>query len=252
MLVLRGGVDTAPRTRRAVARRLGVPVARVRRMELRGLRRARGLARAGACGEPATALTSGDGTAGAVLASTEEGGTASGAQSQSPDRAAQGEITSEQERGATRGAFAERAPQTPPALIPAQVGIPLAIALALARWPRSSASTRRRCALACGDGDYPPSGGHASLTVMDVHDALAILDLPRTEGYYDHPIPCAEDSRIGRAVKAFTTAEPAWQAAFRSPWTTTGPTCCALGASGWPRSPCGSRARSRSCSASSG
>jgi hypothetical protein len=50
---------------------------------------------------------------------------------------------------------------------------------------------------------------------MDVHDALAILDLPRGEGYYDHAIPSPEDSRIARAVKAFTEAEPAWQAAFR-------------------------------------
>ena len=50
---------------------------------------------------------------------------------------------------------------------------------------------------------------------MDVHDALTSLDLPRGEGYYENPIPCAEDSRIGRAVKAFTTAAPAWQAAFR-------------------------------------
>jgi hypothetical protein len=50
---------------------------------------------------------------------------------------------------------------------------------------------------------------------MDVHDALAILDLPRGEGYYDQPIPCGEDSRIGRAVKAFTAAAPAWQAGFR-------------------------------------
>jgi hypothetical protein len=50
---------------------------------------------------------------------------------------------------------------------------------------------------------------------MDVHDALDILDLPRGEGYYDRRIPCPEDSRIGRAVKAFTAAEPAWQAAFR-------------------------------------
>jgi len=50
---------------------------------------------------------------------------------------------------------------------------------------------------------------------MDVHDALTILDLPRGEGYYDHPLPSAEDSRIGRAIKAFTVAEPAWQAAFR-------------------------------------
>ena len=50
---------------------------------------------------------------------------------------------------------------------------------------------------------------------MDVHDALTILDLPRGEGYYDHAIPSEEDSRIARAVKAFTDAEPAWQAAFR-------------------------------------
>jgi hypothetical protein len=50
---------------------------------------------------------------------------------------------------------------------------------------------------------------------MDVHDALTILDLPRGPGYYDLPIPCEEDSRIGRAVKAFTAEEPAWQAAFR-------------------------------------
>jgi len=50
---------------------------------------------------------------------------------------------------------------------------------------------------------------------MDVHDALAILDLPRGEGYYEHAIPSSEDSRIARAVKAFTDAEPAWQAAFR-------------------------------------
>jgi hypothetical protein len=50
---------------------------------------------------------------------------------------------------------------------------------------------------------------------MDVHDALTTLDLPHGVGYYGNPIPCAEDSRIGRAVKAFTAAEPAWQAGFR-------------------------------------
>jgi hypothetical protein len=50
---------------------------------------------------------------------------------------------------------------------------------------------------------------------MDVHDALTVLDLPHGGGYYGNPIPCPEDSRIGRAVKGFTTAEPAWQAAFR-------------------------------------
>jgi hypothetical protein len=50
---------------------------------------------------------------------------------------------------------------------------------------------------------------------MDVHDALTVLDLPHGSGYYNHPIPCEEDSRIARAVKEFTGAEPAWQAAFR-------------------------------------
>jgi hypothetical protein len=50
---------------------------------------------------------------------------------------------------------------------------------------------------------------------MDVRDALAVLDLPHGGGYYGNPIPSPEDSRIGRAVKAFTAAEPAWQAAFR-------------------------------------
>jgi hypothetical protein len=50
---------------------------------------------------------------------------------------------------------------------------------------------------------------------MDTRDALAILDLPHGHGYYDNPIPCEEDSRIGRAVKAFTVASPVWQAAFR-------------------------------------
>ncbi len=50
---------------------------------------------------------------------------------------------------------------------------------------------------------------------MDVRDALTALDLPHGDGYYDRPIPSEEDSRIGRALGAFTTAEPAWQAAFR-------------------------------------
>jgi hypothetical protein len=50
---------------------------------------------------------------------------------------------------------------------------------------------------------------------MDVHDALTALDLPRGEGYYDGPIPSPEDSRIARAVRAFSEADPSWQAAFR-------------------------------------
>jgi hypothetical protein len=50
---------------------------------------------------------------------------------------------------------------------------------------------------------------------MDVRDALTILELHHGDGYYDNPIPCEEDSRIGRAVRSFTDADPAWQAAFR-------------------------------------
>jgi hypothetical protein len=50
---------------------------------------------------------------------------------------------------------------------------------------------------------------------MDVRDALTILDLPGGEGYYENAIPCEDDSRIARALKTFTTAEPALQAAFR-------------------------------------
>jgi hypothetical protein len=50
---------------------------------------------------------------------------------------------------------------------------------------------------------------------MDTSDAIATLDMPRGEWYYQQRIPCADDSRIGRALKAFTVAPPVWQAAFR-------------------------------------
>src|ERR1044072_4101024 len=50
---------------------------------------------------------------------------------------------------------------------------------------------------------------------MDVRDALAMLELPRIDGYYDSSIPNAEDSHIARSVRAFTEADPVWQAAFR-------------------------------------
>jgi hypothetical protein len=50
---------------------------------------------------------------------------------------------------------------------------------------------------------------------MDVRDALAMLDLPRSEDYYDSAIPGPEDSSIARAVKAFSEADPTWQATFR-------------------------------------
>ena len=50
---------------------------------------------------------------------------------------------------------------------------------------------------------------------MDVRYALAMLDLPHGDGYYDGPIPCGDDERIARSVRAFTEADPGWQAAFR-------------------------------------
>jgi hypothetical protein len=50
---------------------------------------------------------------------------------------------------------------------------------------------------------------------MDVRDALAMLELPRIDGYYDSSIPNAEDSHIARSVRAFTEADPVWQAAYR-------------------------------------
>ena len=50
---------------------------------------------------------------------------------------------------------------------------------------------------------------------MDASDALASLDLPYAEPYHDRRLPCADDSRIGSALKAFTGAPPVWQASFR-------------------------------------
>jgi hypothetical protein len=50
---------------------------------------------------------------------------------------------------------------------------------------------------------------------MDTGDALDTLDLPRGDRYYDRPIPCPDDSRIARSVRAFCEAPPVWQAAFR-------------------------------------
>jgi hypothetical protein len=50
---------------------------------------------------------------------------------------------------------------------------------------------------------------------MDPSDALASLDLPHGEPYHDRRLPCADDSRIGSALKAFSGAPPVWQASFR-------------------------------------
>jgi hypothetical protein len=50
---------------------------------------------------------------------------------------------------------------------------------------------------------------------MDLHETLALLDLPRDDAYFTSRIPHASDSRVGRAVAAFTVASPGGQAALR-------------------------------------
>jgi hypothetical protein len=50
---------------------------------------------------------------------------------------------------------------------------------------------------------------------MDLHETLSLLDLPRGDAYHRSRIPNAYDSRVGRAVAAFTTATPGGQAAIR-------------------------------------
>ena len=73
VLVLRAGVgEASPRTRRGVARMLDLRVQRVSRIERRGLRRARELDRAGACG--ATVASGGGVIATGSLAGTTGGG----------------------------------------------------------------------------------------------------------------------------------------------------------------------------------
>jgi hypothetical protein len=50
---------------------------------------------------------------------------------------------------------------------------------------------------------------------MDLHETLALLDLPRDDAYYTSRIPHPHDARVGRAVAAFTAASPGGQAALR-------------------------------------
>src|SRR3954462_9268751 len=50
---------------------------------------------------------------------------------------------------------------------------------------------------------------------MDLHETLKLLDLPRGDAYHRSRIPNAYDSRVGRAVAAFTAASPGGQAAIR-------------------------------------
>jgi hypothetical protein len=50
---------------------------------------------------------------------------------------------------------------------------------------------------------------------MDLHETLRLLDLPRGDAYHRSRIPNAYDSRVGRAVAAFSVASPGGQAAIR-------------------------------------
>src|SRR5919197_3091914 len=50
---------------------------------------------------------------------------------------------------------------------------------------------------------------------MDVRELLSQLDMPPGEGYYRSRIPCPDDERIARVVRAFSEASPGRQAVFR-------------------------------------
>src|SRR3954447_9801247 len=50
---------------------------------------------------------------------------------------------------------------------------------------------------------------------MDLHETLKLLDLPRGDHYHRSRIPNTYDSRVGRAVAAFSAATPGGQAAIR-------------------------------------
>jgi hypothetical protein len=50
---------------------------------------------------------------------------------------------------------------------------------------------------------------------MDLHETLKLLDVPLDDAYHRSRIPHDYDSRVGRAVAAFTAAAPAGQAAIR-------------------------------------
>jgi hypothetical protein len=53
------------------------------------------------------------------------------------------------------------------------------------------------------------------MAAMDLHETLRLLDLPRSDAYHRSRIPNAYDSRVGRAVAAFSAASPGGQAALR-------------------------------------
>src|ERR1700745_1664369 len=50
---------------------------------------------------------------------------------------------------------------------------------------------------------------------MDLRELLGMLDLPPGEAYYRSRIPCPDDERIARVVRAFSESSPGRQAVFR-------------------------------------
>src|ERR671933_2107793 len=50
---------------------------------------------------------------------------------------------------------------------------------------------------------------------MDLSELLSQLDMPPGEGYYRSRIPCPDDERVARAMRAFSEASPGRQAVFR-------------------------------------
>ena len=50
---------------------------------------------------------------------------------------------------------------------------------------------------------------------MDLRELLGMLDMPPGEGYYRSRIPCPDDERVARVVRAFSESSPGRQAVFR-------------------------------------
>src|SRR4051795_1526017 len=50
---------------------------------------------------------------------------------------------------------------------------------------------------------------------MDLRELLGMLDMPPGEGYYRSRIPCPEDERVAKVVRAFSESSPGRQAVFR-------------------------------------
>src|ERR1700749_3529481 len=50
---------------------------------------------------------------------------------------------------------------------------------------------------------------------MDLSELLSQLDMPPGDSYYRSRIPCPDDERIARVVRAFSESSPGRQAVFR-------------------------------------